>query len=48
MADLPKPNTDVEVYLAAVVDRLDAVLAALKPAEPSARPRSKRATKPAE
>lgn len=31
MSDLPKPNTDTEVYLAAVVDRLDKVLALLTP-----------------
>lgn len=37
MADLPKPNTDTEVYLAAVVDRLDKVLQLLTPQRASGR-----------
>jgi hypothetical protein len=32
MAQLPQPNTDTEVYLAAVVERLDALLRLLQPA----------------
>lgn len=38
MSDLPKPNTDTEVYLAAVVDRLDKVLAVLTPKATRAEP----------
>lgn len=38
MSDLPKPNTDTEVYLAAVVARLDKVLDLLTPKATQAEP----------